>query len=228
MNAFTRYGIYMVPRGDLYATGSAWLGWDSAAGRAVPQPDLPDLPVPPGSLTARPRKYGLHATLKPPFRLAGGATGSGLQDAMAAFCATRPSVTIPALTLRRIGRFLALVPAAPAEDLADLAADTVVAFEPFRAPLGAGELEKRAGSRLSERQKHLLQGFGYPYVMEQFRFHITLTGPLDSPVLDSVEKILGVHFADHIGQPLAIDDLALVGEDADGMFHLLHRYRLTG
>jgi hypothetical protein len=228
MNEFTRYGIYMVPRGDLYATGSAWLGWDSAAGRVVRQPDLPDLPVPPRILTARPRKYGLHATVKPPFRLVEGETEPGLQDAMAAYCATRPSVTIPALTLRRISRFLALVPANPAEDLADLAADTVVAFEPFRAPLGAGELEKRRRSRLSERQEHLLQSFGYPYVMEQFHFHITLTGPLDSPVLDAVEKFLGVHFANHIGQPLAIDELALVGEDADGMFHLLHRYTLTG
>jgi len=89
-------------------------------------------------------------------------------------------------------------------------------------------LEKRRRSRLSERQEHLLQSFGYPYVMEQFHFHITLTGPLDSPVLDAVEKFLGVHFANHIGQPLAIDELALVGEDADGMFHLLHRYTLTG
>ena len=228
MQDFTRYGIYMVPRGDLYATGSAWLGWDSAAGRAVPQPDLPALPVAPDRLTARPRKYGLHATMKPPFRLAAGRTEPGLQDAMAAYCATRPAVVIPAVTLRRVGRFLALVPSELAEDLADLAADTVAAFEPFRAPLGAGELEKRRGSRLSDRQDHLLQRYGYPYVMEQFRFHITLTGPLDNPALETVEKILGVHFANHIGQPLAIDELALVGEDAEGMFHIVHRYTLTG
>ena len=228
MSKFARYSIYVVPRGDLFATGSAWLGWDSALGRAVPQPDLPDLPVALATLTARPRKYGLHATMKPPFRLAEGRTEPALRDAVRAYCATRPAVTIPALALRRIGRFLALVPFEPVEELAGLAAETVRTFEPFRAPLTPQELEKRRGSRLSARHEQLLNEFGYPHVMEQFRFHITLTGPLDQPAQDTVEGILAAHFARHTGRPLVVSDLALMGEDRDGMFHLLHRYALAG
>ena len=228
MSEFERYGIYVVPRADLFWVGSTWLGWDSAKGCEVPQPDLPDLPVTPATVTARPRKYGLHATMKPPFRLAEGQTESALRDALRAYCATRPAVTIPSLALRRIGRFLALVPAEPVENLASLAAETVRTFEPFRAPLTAQQMEKRRASRLSARQEQLLNEFGYPHVMEQFRFHITLTGPLDPSAQDAVEDALAAHFATHIGRPLVIDDLALMGEDQGGMFHLLHRYALAG
>jgi hypothetical protein len=223
MTIYKRYGIYMVPTGALFDAGSAWLGWDSAAGRASPHPEVEGLPAPAAELTATPRKYG-----KPPFRLAEGTTAPGLGEAVEAFCATRPAVTLPSITLRRLGRFLALVPAQPDPGLADLAAETVKAFEPFRAPLNDAELAKRRKSGLTDRQEALLTQWGYPYVMEEFRFHITLTGALDDSALDPTETALRRHFAAFLGQPLTIGDLALMGEDEDGLFHLLHRYALTG
>lgn len=228
MTAFRRYGIYAVPDGALFDTGSAWLGWDSASGVGLPHPHIEGLPLSASDLTVAPRKYGIHGTIKPPFRLAEGTDADGLGHAMAIFCATRAPVTIPDLTLRRLGRFLALVPRTPVTALADLAAATVETFEPFRAPLNDAELTKRRKSRLTDRQEALLQQWGYPYVMEEFRFHITLTGPLDADVIGMVETSLKVHFAPHIGQPLRIGDLALMGEDEAGRFHLVHRHALTG
>ncbi|MEM7722665.1 MAG: DUF1045 domain-containing protein [Pseudomonadota bacterium] len=228
MTAFRRYGIYVVPDGALFDLGSAWLGWDSAAGAALPHPAIDGLPAPAKELTATPRKYGLHGTIKPPFRLAEGQSAKDLGDALTAFCATRPAVTIPALMLRLLGRFIALVPDAPAPGLADLAAATVEAFEPFRAPLNEAELAKRRKSRLTDRQEVLLQRWGYPYVMEEFRFHITLTGALEAAAIDPVLQSLKTHFSSHIGQPLPINHLSLMGEDADGRFHVIARYALTG
>lgn len=228
MTEFKRYGIYMVPIGDLFQAGSAWLGWDSATGAPAAHPHVPGLPAPARDLTATPRKYGIHGTIKPPFRLADGTHAPALAEAIEGFCTTRAPVTIPAITLRRIGRFLALVPAQPDAALADLAAATVKAFEPFRAPLHEAELAKRRKSRLTDRQEALLTRWGYPYVMEEFRFHITLTGALDPAHLDATEAALTAHFAPFLDQPLVIGDLALMGEDADGMFHLLSRYALTG
>jgi putative phosphonate metabolism protein len=228
MTRFRRYGIYAVPDGALYAAGSAWLGWDSAAGRAVAPPEIGGLPEAPSVLTATPRKYGIHATMKPPFRLAQGTDAEALRDALAAFCHRRPPVAIPILVLRRIGRFLALVPDAPVAEVSDLAAATVETFEPFRAALTEAELARRRKARLSERQEALLQRWGYPYVMAEFRFHITLTGALDDAIIGPVEEVLRAHFAPYLGKPLAIRDLALVGEDQDGMFHIVHRYALTG
>lgn len=228
MTEFKRYGIYMVPNGDLYQAGSAWLGWDSAAGRTVAHPDMAGLPAPAADLTATPRKYGIHGTIKPPFRLAEGTSAPALAEAVEAFCTAHPAVTIPAITLRRIGRFLALVPRQPDPALADLAAATVAAFEPFRAPLNEAELAKRRKSRLTDRQEAMLAQWGYPYVMEEFRFHITLTGALDADQLDATEAALTAHFAPFLDQPLRIGDLALMGEDENGLFHLIHRYALTG
>jgi hypothetical protein len=228
MTRFRRHGIYMVPTGDLFQAGSAWLGWNSATGQPMSQPEVDGLPDAPGVLTATPRKYGIHGTIKPPFRLAHGTDAGALGKALAAFCARRPAVTIPALALRRLGRFLALVPEAPDAALADLAAATVAAFEPFRAALTEAELAARRKPGLTDRQEALLHRWGYPYVMAEFRFHITLTGGLDSVHLDTAEAALRNHFARFLGQPLAIRDLALMGEDQDGMFHLIHRYALTG
>ena len=81
MSVYSRYGIYAVPKGALFATGSAWLGWDSAAGRPVPHPDLAGLPAPAETLTATPRKYGIHGTIKPPFRLAEGTSEQAAREA---------------------------------------------------------------------------------------------------------------------------------------------------
>jgi hypothetical protein len=91
----------------------------------------------------------------------------------------RAPVTIPSLEVRRLGGFIAVVPTEPSAALADLAAATVAALDPFRAPPSEAELARRRKARLSDRQEALLMKWGYPYVMEEFRFHLTLTGRLD-------------------------------------------------
>lgn len=191
----SRYAIYAVPEpgSALAAFGAGWLGWDPEDGVEVPHPQIDDLPRPLEELTERPRPYGFHGTIKAPFRLAEGHTEAELGTALDRFCADRPAVN-PAGGLRigGLGRFLALVPADAAPELAAFAAEAVAAFESFRAPLSEIELAHRLEAGLNSRQKAQLLRWVYPYVMEDFRFHVTLTGPLEPHEIASVEQILQV------------------------------------
>jgi putative phosphonate metabolism protein len=226
MSEFRRYAVYVVPEGPLFAEASAWLGWDNVQGCSVSHPDVADLPGSIEDLTATPRKYGFHGTIKPPFHLAEGMTFDGLDKAARDFCATRSPVTLSPLKIRRLGTFVAMTPAAPSAPLADLAATTVRTLDPFRAPASEAELAKRRKAGLTSAQEALLQTWGYPYVMEEFRFHLTLTGRTQHA--DVVRDALVAHFADVVRPRLMINTLALMGEDAKGMFHLIHRYPLAG
>lgn len=226
---FARYAIYFTPEpGPLADFGAAWLGWDCAAGRAVPHPDLAGLPAPVAELTETPRKYGLHGTIKPPFRLAEATDAASLETATAALCARRASVTLDGLMLSSIGRFLALVPQGDTAGLSDLAAHVVETLDPFRAPPAAAELEKRRKARLSPRQDELLCRWGYPYTHDQFRFHITLTGPLEARAAQAVETALKAPLVPLLPRPFRVDALTLVGEDDQGRFHTITRFALTG
>ena len=228
MTAFTRYAIYVLPQGALYDAGAAWLGWDAVSGQEVAQPMLDDLPRPVAELTATPRKYGFHGTIKPPFRLAEGTTRAALEDAAAALLASLAPVELPGLTVRRLGGFVALVPDGPAPDLAALAGAVVKGLDRFRGPPTEAELARRRTSGLNARQEAMLAAWGYPYVLEEFRFHLTLSGRLPEVEADALAARLSDHVAPVLERPYGIDTLALMGEAEVGRFHLIHRYTLAG
>jgi len=227
---FQRYAIYYSPPADAawarFATH--WLGWDMETGAKVPHRPVSGLPLPVQEITETPRKYGAHATIKPPFRLAGGMTREGLEAACAALCAAQAPLRMDGLALTRLGRFLALRPVGDTAALDALAARAVAALDPFRAPAPEAELARRRAAGLSPAQEENLARWGYPYVMGEFRFHITLSGKLPKPALGAVEAALTRDLVPLLPAPFGIDDLALVGEDAEGRFHLIHRYALSG
>ncbi|MGP6087182.1 DUF1045 domain-containing protein [Antarctobacter jejuensis] len=226
---FSRYAVYVtLPKGPLSDFGSAWLGWNAATGERPDAPIVPGLPMPAHEITATPRKYGLHGTIKPPFRLADGHSHDELHDAVAAFCAARAPVVLDGLALTRLGSFLALTPVGETDALSALAADSVRDLDPFRAPLTEDEMAKRRKSRLGARQEALLAKWGYPHVMEHFRFHITLSGKLDTARAEQVRAALLPQLEDRLPRPFTIDALTLCGEDQTGYFHELHRYALSG
>ncbi len=221
---FVRYALYFTPPpGPLAEFGAAWLGWDPLTGTACPHPAL-NLPL--TEITATPRKYGLHATMKPPFRLAPGQTEEALAEALAAFGAGEARVTLDTLEIARLGRVLALSPVGDETALNALAAATVRAFDPFRAPPTEAEMARRRAAGLSPAHEANLRAWGYPYVMDAFRFHITLTGDLPSATLDAVADALAPTLAPLLPRPFVIDALSLMGEDGDGRFHLIHRQGL--
>lgn len=224
---FRRFAIYYTPRpGPLAHFGAAWLGRDLATGRPPPRPEVPGLTQDPRDLTTQPRRYGFHATLKPPFALAPGTSQAALQQACKALASTLPPVVIEALTLTRMGRFLALTATGDDGPLRDLAARVTRDLDPHRAAPEPAELARRRQARLSPRQEALLTRWGYPYVMEEFRFHLTLTGRLPRSEIDGVAGALQKALAPLLDRPVTIDDLTLVGEDHQGDFHSIARYAL--
>lgn len=225
---FTRYAIYFAPSADeewaKFATG--WLGWDMETGTEIAHPVVDGVDV--AHVTAVPRKYGVHATMKPPFRLRDGQSVAALQGACAALAAGRAPVTLDGLEIARLSRFLALRPLGDTGALNALAATCVQELDAFRAPATKAELARRRAAGLSPELDQNLVQWGYPYVLDAFRFHITLSGKLDKPTLTTVQGALERRLAPLLPVPFRIRDLALMGEAQDGRFHLIHRYALSG
>ncbi|OOY10949.1 phosphonate metabolism protein [Thioclava marina] len=229
MGYYTRYAIYYAPRDGLMQAGSAWLGWDAVTGAEVAQPQLDGLPLPLSEITETPRKYGFHATIKAPFRLAEGLTGDDLGEALGALAGQLAPVTLDGLEVARLGDFLALRPVGDVTLLQAMAGEVVERLDRTRAPLSESELAKRNPEALSDRQRDLLECFGYPYVFEQFQMHLTLSGRLSPEVAEAVAVVARREFAPYLDAPHVIDSLCLFGEAPEsGRFHLLHRYALTG
>lgn len=228
MDQINRYAVYYAPRpGAFAARAGEWLGWDAETGRSLPQPELPGIPFP-AVLTAEARRYGFHGTIRAPFRLAETLTRDEAAATVAALAARLGPVSCDRLRLENLHGFLALTPDGCEAALLELGAAVVEATNALRAPLTQDEIARRRPESLSPRQRELLGRWGYPFVMEEFRFHLTLTDRLPEGEVAPVQAALAAHFADALPQPFAIEDLCLFGEDAAGRFHLLHRYALTG
>lgn len=223
MNPMKRFAIYYAPREGAFAeAAAAWLGWDLLHGRAARQPEVPNL----AALTADPRKYGFHGTIKPPFRLADGVSPADLVEVARDLAKSLRAVQLLGLEMVLLDGFLALVPGHdPA--LNDLAAKVVQGLEAFRAPLTEAEIARRRPESLTPRQRELLAVYGYPYVMDEFQFHLTLSSRLVTAKASALHAAAQAHFAELIPAPFQIEDLCLCGEDASGRFHLLHRYALS-
>ncbi len=221
-----RFAIYYAPHSNspLWEFGSSVLGFDAAA--------FMDVEYPSHSLfqsasaltwTAGPRRYGFHATLKAPFRLAPGRGEQELAARLESFSSERRPFSLR-LKLGEVRDFLALVPAEPYPGIDRLADDCVRAFDEFRAPMTAAERERRRPDRLQRREVENLDRWGYPFVFADFRFHMTLTGEISPddrfrlvPVLEDMLPL--------VPPETAIDALALfIQNDPESRFRLAARY----
>ena len=229
MSGAARYAIYYAPPADtpLWAFGSQVLGYDAQTGA-----ELAGF-APPGwsaeewrALTERPRTYGFHATLKAPFALAEGEE-TKLQEAIAAFASARAPVRLGPMAIRPLMEpdapgFAALVSVEPPPALAAIERETVMEFDRFRRPLTAQERERRRPERLSERQRRQLDAYGYPFVFEDFRFHMTLSGA--TPRAEELAAGLSAAMAAAVGPvDLTIDALCLFRQDGPQ-----ERFRIVG
>lgn len=175
-----RYAIYYAPPAGsaLEQTAARWLG-RAVDGTPQAQPELAGLTADETrTLTEAPRFYGFHATLKAPFALADGTDEDGLLKAVSALMADQPAFALPPLAVTRLGGFLALIPVQPSAMLQAFAGRCVTELDPFRRPETPEQQAKRRAKGLTPAEDVHLTRWGYPYVLETFRFHMTLTGPL--------------------------------------------------
>jgi len=214
-----RYAIYFVPDpdSDLADVGARWLGRDIETGTQFAAPVLPGLEAGAWShLVAEPARYGLHATLKAPFRLADGYSEAELVDALRDFARSVTPVRLPVLSLKNLRGFFAMMPAIRNDLVEDLGARAVRAFDAFRAPLTQAEIERRQAVSLSDRQQTNLDRWGYPYVFDEASFHITLTGRTTPEEAPGIEAILADFFEAVNGRPLMVDRVAIAVEREPG------------
>jgi putative phosphonate metabolism protein len=229
MAPFPRYAIYYAPAQGSFLDqfGAEMLGYDAWIGAALPFPrevveQMPDW----RELTQDPRKYGFHATLKAPMSL-NGRKESELHAACADFARQPRPIPLIAPVVNSISGFIAVIPDGRPEGLEQFAADCVRAFDPFRAPLTPDDRARRNPSRLTPRQVEYLDRWGYPYVMEEFRFHMTLTGRLDETRREDVLSMLRERFERLKLTEIAIDRIALFKQaDAKARFEIIGDWQL--
>ncbi|MBP5856471.1 DUF1045 domain-containing protein [Marivibrio halodurans] len=222
---FARFAIYYAPPAGspLDRFGAGWLG-------GAPDPAIGLNPAVVAAATEAPARYGFHGTLKPPFALADGCGGREAIEAAVEALATRlaPART-EGLALKEIGRFLALVPVPDDGPIRPVADSCVVELDDFRAEASEAERQRRRAAGLTARQEELLDRWGYPYVMEAFRFHLTLTGPLDGEARRAVAAALKPALAPVLAAPFTLDALTLFGDPGGGRpFMRLTSYPLLG
>jgi len=228
-----RYALYYAPRpGEgLAVTAVQWLGRDAETGQTRSLKPVPGVAMDRlVEITADPRLYGFHGTLKAPIALVDDASERDFLEAVGRFATGGHAFAIPSLELAEISSFLALVPAARCAELQDLADRCVVEFDEFRRPADEAELARRRGADLAPRQDELLLRWGYPYVLEQWRFHLTLTGHLpDAAEREQVAALLRQRFAGFLDRPLPVSDLCIFRQPGPGRpFVVLARFRLGG
>jgi hypothetical protein len=205
--------------------GSSLLGYDCYRGADVAFPR--GLPGDWAELTAAPRRYGFHGTLMAPFRLGPGRNETDLVRAVARFVDAARDIAVIEPVVRALGAFIAVVPREPNAVLDRLAADCVAGFDDFRAPLRAADRARRK-TGLSARELSNLERWGYPYVFEDFRFHMTLTGPLGDDRRTAIGDLLSGLLARTCGSdPLRIDRIALLRQDDEARrFRVVHEAML--
>ncbi|MCO6390610.1 DUF1045 domain-containing protein [Aliihoeflea aestuarii] len=207
-----RYAIYFTPPQGSALTRAAesWLGYSAFTGAASA------IPAEREAVTVSARRYGFHATLKAPFRMADGVSEAELLDAFENWTVTQTAFTGPRLVIEQIDGFFALVPKARNEALDAFARDVVIEFEPFRAPLTADDMSRRNPDRLTSAERDMLEAYGYPYVLDEFRFHMTLTDRIPEADAPQMRARLEEHFRASIEEPIAISSLALFVEPEPG------------
>lgn len=221
-----RYAVYFMPSelSALWRFGSSVLGYDASSFTDVDYPDHPIFHEPAAlGWTARPRQYGFHATLKAPFSPAPGTSPEDLERCAHEFAAARRPFDVE-LKMATFRDFLALVPVKIYSELDRLADDCVRAFDPFRAPLTPEDRERRHPERLSARELENLDRWGYPFVFDDFRFHMTLTGVLDLAEQLRLEPIFRDLF-DPVPPVTTIDAISLFEqEEPNGRFRVKQRF----
>ena len=222
-----RVGVYYCPREDdpLFVAGAAWLGRNPATDAAVGQPALPGIE----ELTAEASGYGFHATLKPPMRLADGCSWDGLVAATRELARRIAPFELPRLAVMNLHGFLALRETVASPPLQALADACVVELDAFRAPPSEVELTRRRRARLTDAQEAMLVRFGYPYVLETWFFHMTLTRRLSADEHETWRGAAERFFAAAVGEKRIVTDVCLFTQTGlGGPFSIRERVALRG
>ena len=222
-----RVALYYAPAADdpLWARGAEWLGRDPLTDAPRLQPALPDI----AAVTAEPRLYGFHATLKPPMTLREDVTWDTVVRTTRAIAAAIPAFDLPTLAVADLDGFLALRETVPSPALQALADACTAGADALRAPPAPDELARRRRAGLSAAQEANLRAWGYPYVFATWTFHLSLTRRLSAGEHARIRLVAESWFADALGLHRRVANLCLFVQRGPGSpFVLAGRVGLAG
>jgi putative phosphonate metabolism protein len=227
MGPHARVAVYYAPLPDdpLFTAGATWLGRDPESGAPVPQSEIPGI----AEVTAEPRLYGFHATLKPPMWLAEGRQWFDVVQAATELAERTAPFDLPPLSVQDLFGFLALRETVPCQALQALADACVEHLDPVRAPPSDAELERRRRGNLTPRQDAMLMRWGYPYVFDTWFFHMTLTRRLTAEEKTRYQPAAEEYFAHATATQRRVTDICLfVQASAGAPFVIEQRLKLRG
>jgi hypothetical protein len=228
-----RHAIYWAPEPDhpLWKAGCEWIGRDASSSDVLP------VAAPNTAVVTEPARYGFHATLKAPFELRADADPVDFAGAVEKLAASTRRFSMPTLVVARLQDFLALCPLeplAPSHPLRQLADRCVRQLDPWRLPPSKARLERRiAGLDADSRQWTYALRWGYPYVFDAWRFHMTLSNSMaEIAAMDESARLLHEaadrHFANALAVPSRCESVCVFVEPERGaQFVLTHRFALA-
>lgn len=222
-----RVAVYYTPQPDdpLFAEAATWLGRDPESDAPVPQPDITNI----AEVTAEPRLYGFHATLKPPMRLKQGYQWFDVIGAATQVANRIAPFELPQLAVSDVHGFLALRETSACAPLQALADACVEHLDHLREPLTDDEIARRRRARLTSQQDAMLLRWGYPYVFETWFFHMTLTRRLNAAEKEVFMPAAEAYFERAIVRPRQVSDICLfVQPAANEPFVIEERLLLRG
>lgn len=205
-----RHAVYFTPPPDseLAARGGQWLM------RKHP-------------LMVAPRRYGFHATLKAPFFLAEGKREADLLQAVNRLAQDLEATEIGGFELSLAEGFLSLRPQSWSPAAQAIANEVVVALDHLRAPLSQTDLERRRAAKLTPAGEALLMTYGYPHVLTEFRFHMTLSEAAGEEELVRLRQEAAEWFAGPLVTIHHLDRLSVMREPHPGAaFELVEQFEL--
>ena len=222
-----RVAVYYTPQPDdpLFTEAATWLGRDPESDAPVPQPDITNI----AEVTAEPRLYGFHATLKPPMRLKQGYQWFDVIGAATQVANRIAPFELPQLAVSDVHGFLALRETSACAPLQALADACVGHLDHLREPLTDDEIARRRRARLTSQQDAMLLRWGYPYVFETWFFHMTLTRRLNAAEKEVFMPAAEAYFERAIVRPRQVSDICLfVQPAANEPFVIEERVLLRG
>ena len=229
MTSFSRYAVYFSPPEEsaLSKFASSWLGWNAQNAQKMSRPILKRLNSDIAELTKLQSSYGFHGTLKPPFSIVKTKDENDLKYAILKLSQSIKKFEISTIRLKILNGFVAIVAADENNEIKNLAKKCVQELDSFRQLEPLKKVQKRRSTGLSKSEEFNLQKWGYPYVMDSFRFHLTLTRRLNPEESKNVMEVLAAELSEILRASLPIRDICLFGEsDTSGNFQIIQRFSL--
>ena len=226
-----RYAVYFVPAKDsaLDRFGAGWFGRTSQREqeRRLSVPGISDSER--DDLTRVPRIYGLHATLRPPFVLVETADSNDVERRVSSIARQTGAFEVPALVTGSTGGCLTLSLSHACAEVEQLAAYCLRELDELRRPQEGSDCERYRAYSLSEREQHLFARWGYPWVLDRFVFHFTLTSRINREKRERIARALAPQLDCIVGIPWLFDSISVLRQsEHGGVFVEISRHQLGG